>query len=151
MANSTVMWSGELTANGGYGCYAIDSWPPLISADGETVSCTNYAELKTGPSRWMASFDTDPLPPGAAAAIKPRFDYQVTSPLSQSGQPLAGGADTSLLWVSPSGDTLIGVWHFIASRPPATGVHFGVISHGKFTPLMLPSSLAIAQPGQIAW
>ena len=151
VADSTVIWSGELTANGGYGCYAVDSWPPLISADGKTVSCTNYAELKTGPSRWMASFDTDPLPPGAAAAIKPRFDYQVTSPLGQNGKPLAGGADMSLLWASPSGDTLIGQWHYIASRPPATGVHFGVISHGKFTPLRLPSSLAIAQPGEIAW
>jgi hypothetical protein len=151
MADSTVIWSGALTPNSGYGCYATDSWPPLISADGKTVNCANYAELKTGPSRWMASFDSDPLPPGTAAGFKPRFDYKVTSPLDQKGKPLAGGADMTLLWASPSGDTFIGVWHYIASRPPATGVHFGVIRGGKFTPLRLPSSLANAQPGQIAW
>ncbi len=75
----------------------------------------------------------------------------MTSPLGQKAKPLARGADRSLLWASPSGDTLIGQWHYIASLAAATGVHFGVISHGKFTPLRLPSSLAIAQPGEIAW
>ncbi len=149
--DSTVIWSGALTWNGGYGCYAVNDWPPLISADGKTASCTNYDELKSGASRWMASFVTDPLPPGAAAAFQPRFDYQVTSPVDKNGKPLAGGADTSLLWVNPSGDTLIAQWHYIAARPPATGVHVGVISHGKFTPLRLPSSLATSQPGEIAW
>jgi hypothetical protein len=149
--DSIVLWSGELTWNEGYGCYAVSSWPPVVSADGKTVTCTNYDELKSGASRWMASFVTDPLPPGAGASIKPRFDYQVKSPLDQNGKPLAEGADTSLLWVSPSGDTLIAEWHYIGSRPPATGVHVGVISHGKFTPLRLPPSLANAQPGEIAW
>jgi hypothetical protein len=152
MADSTVIWSGELTDDSGYGCYATDYWSPLLSADGKTVNCTNYAELKTGPSRWMASFDTDPLPSGTAVGIKPRFDYKVTSPLGKNGKPLAGGADASLLWASPSGDTLIGQWHYTDSRLPVTNsAHFGVISHGKFTPLRLPSSLATAQPGQIAW
>jgi hypothetical protein len=149
--DSTVLWSGELTWNDGYGCYAVSTWPPVVSADGKTVTCMNYDELKSGTSRWMASFVTDPLPPGTGASIKPRFDYQVKSPLDQNGKPLAGGADTSLLWVSPSGDTLIAEWHYIENRPPATGVHVGVISHGKFTPLRLPSSLANAQLGEIAW
>jgi hypothetical protein len=149
--DGTVIWSGVLTWNDGYGCYAVNEWPPMISADGKTVSCTNYDELKSGASRWMASFVTDPLPSGAAAAFKPRFDYQVRSPVDKNGKPLAGGADTSLLWVNPSGDTLIAQWHYIASRPPATGVQFWVISHGKFTPLRLPSSLATSQPGEIAW
>jgi hypothetical protein len=151
MADSTVVWSAPLTAGSGYGCYAIDSWPPLISADGKTVSCMNYDEVKAGPSNWMVSFVTDPLPSVAATGIKPRFDYQVKSPLDKNGKPLAEGAETSLFWVSPSGDTQIGMFHYIESRPPATGVHFGVISHGKFTPLRVPSSLGIAQPGQIAW
>jgi hypothetical protein len=151
MADSSVIWSGKLTWNEGYGCYAVDGWPPLVSADGKTVTCTNYAELKSAPTGWMASFVTDPLPPRTAADIRPRFNYRVTSPLDQNGKPLAGGADTSLQWVSPSGDTLIVQWHYIASRPPATGVHFGVISPGKFTPLKLPTSLELLQAGQIAW
>jgi hypothetical protein len=151
MTDSTVIWSGKLTWNDGDGCYAVGEWPPAIGADGKTATCENYAEVKSAPAGWMASFVTDPLPPGTATGIKPRFDYQLTSPVGQNGKPLAGGADISLLWVSPSGDTLIGVWHYIESRPPATGVHFGVISHGKFTPLKLPSSLATLEIGQIAW
>jgi hypothetical protein len=150
-ADGTVIWSGVLTWNVGYGCYAVNEWPPMVSADGKTISCTNYDELKSGASRWMTSFVTDPLPPGAPGAIKSRFDYQVRSPVDKNGKPLAGGADTSLLWVSPSGDTLIAQWHYIASRPPATGVHFGVIRGGKVTPLRLPSNLGAAIPGQIAW
>jgi hypothetical protein len=151
LPDGSVIWSGVLTWNDGYGCYAVNEWPPMVSADGKTVSCTNYDELKSGASRWMASFVTDPLPPGAAGAIKPRFDYQVRSPVDKKGKPLAGGADTSLLWVSPTGDTFIAQWHYIASRPPATGVHFGVIRGGKVTPLRLPSNLGAALPGQIAW
>ena len=149
--DTSVIWSGKLTWNDGYGCYAVDEWPPLISADGKTATCLNYAEVKSAPAGWMASFVTDPLPPGTAAGIEPRFDYQVTSPVDQNGKALAGGADTSLLWASPSGDTLIGVWHYIASRAPATGVHFGVIKGGTFTPLRLPNSLANDELGQIAF
>jgi hypothetical protein len=150
-AAGSVIWSGKLTWNDGYGCYAAGEWPPLISADGKTATCLNYAEVKSAPAGWMASFVTDPLPPGTAAGLKPRFDYQVTSPVDQNGKPLAGGADTSLLWASPSGDTIIGVWHYIASRAPATGVHFGVIRGGTFTPLRLPNSLANDELGQIAF
>jgi hypothetical protein len=142
--DSTVLWSGKLTWSDGSGCYAVGEWPPLLSADGKTVSCTNYAQPKSGASPFVASFVTDPLRPGTSAATQSRFDYQVTSPLDQNGKPLAGGADTSLLWVSPSGGTLIAVWHYIENRPPATGVHFEVISHGKLTPLRIPTSLATA-------
>jgi hypothetical protein len=150
-ADSAVIWSGTLSANSGYGCYAADSWPPLISADGHSVSCTNYAELKSGPAPWMASIDTDPLPPGPGAAFKPRFDFKLTSPLDQQGKPLAGGADLSLLWVSANGGTVIGTWHYIENRPSVAGVHFGVISHGRVTPLALPANFANLGPGQIAW
>jgi hypothetical protein len=154
IADSTVLYSGALTANGQDGCYAIIYWPPLVSADGKTISCANEVELT--PSRNSVAFDTDPL--GTPPAIKPRFDYRVTP-----SRPLAG--PLSVLWTSPSGDTLIGVWGeangtgITALEHGASG-HVGVISHGKFTALRFPSSLTsstsafaavILSPGKIAF
>jgi hypothetical protein len=150
IADSTAIYSGQLTGNGQYGCYAVNYWPPLISADGKTISCVN--EDSPSPSLRGINFDTDPL--GTPATIKPRFDYQVTT-----SRPLVGAL--SVLWTSPSGDTLIGAWGFSrgsSSDSPASQ-YIAVISHGKFTPLRFPSTLfpsspfaaATLQPGEIAF
>jgi hypothetical protein len=139
MADSTVIWSGKLTPNDQYGCFAVQYWPPLISADAKTVSCTNYAI--TGISRQVI-FDTDPLPAGTAAGLKPRSDYQVTMPVPAKPTILRTLGNAGVLWVSPSGDTLIGAWSFGSSTPDdASAQHVGVISDGKFTPLRIPASL----------
>jgi hypothetical protein len=139
MADSTVIWSGKLTPNGQYGCFAVQYWPPLISADTRTVSCTNYEET---PTSREVNFDVDPLPAGTAAGIKPRFDYQVTMPLPTKPTILRTVGNDGVLWVSPSGDTLIGAWSFGSSSPDdASAQHVGVISDGKFTPLRIPASL----------
>ena len=60
-----------------------------------------------------------------------------------------------ILWTSPSSDTFIGVWDTSGGPTHARAtLYIGVISHGKFTPLKLPTSLhstGILETGSIAW
>ena len=130
MTDSTIIWSGTLPWNHSEGCFEVDAWPPLISADGYTLSCVAVD------MPWLM-FDTHVLPPGTAAGIKPRFDYRATIPPEEQTGGVAGG----ILWVSPSADTLIVQWGGPGLRP-ATGAHFGVISHGTFTSLPLQANRA---------
>ena len=52
-----------------------------------------------------------------------------------------GVSEQHILWISPSGDAVVGAWALAA---PGTyvdepnGLHVGVMSHGKFTPLRFP-------------
>jgi hypothetical protein len=126
LADSTPIWSGHLPWTGSLtSCFALITWPLQISADGKTVSCGQ----SDGP---RIAFVTDPLTAGATATSA--IDYQLKVSL--------GTGVVGVLWTSPSGGTLIGVWG--ASSSPlghAIPLSFGVISHGTFTPLRLPSSL----------
>lgn len=144
LKDATVIWSGNLPWGTQDDCYAVGDWPPLMSADGKTISCTVEDSVPTNLSR--ISFHTDPLP--APAVFKARVDYQVTVSKMFVG-PLA------VLWMSPSNDTRIGVWDTSGGPTHARAtLYIGVISHGKFTPLKLPTSLhstGILQPGSIAW
>jgi hypothetical protein len=61
----------------------------------------------------------------------------------------------AVLWTSASGDSLIGVWDTSGgpTHAPAT-LYFGLISHGKFTPLQLPTGLHVTgslEPSAMAW
>jgi hypothetical protein len=130
LADSTPSWSGHLPETAPLtSCFGIDSWPEQISPDGKTVSCAQ------GDKSHIA-FVTDPLTGRGTAKI----DYQVrTSP----------GAYTGVLWTNPSGDTLIAVWGTYFSLGQPVSLHFGVISHGMFMPLRLPSSITSANlPGE---
>jgi hypothetical protein len=149
-ADSTVTWLGNLTYGDERGCFAVDYWPPVTSADGKTISCPNLKALSS--PRYRIDFDTVPVP-GTGTAITPRLDYRVTSPeqpLANGKAPIIGAA-SSILWVSASGSALIGEWSFVGDSPPLTTPHFGVISQGKFTPLKVPASLEKLAPFQIAW
>jgi hypothetical protein len=115
-----------------------------MSADGKTISCT--VEDSLPPNLGRVSFHTDPLP--AAATVQPRVNYQVVAAKMFVG-PLG------ILWINPSSDTFIGVWDTSGGPTHARAtLYIGVISHGKFTPLKLPTSLhstGVLVPGYIAW
>jgi hypothetical protein len=84
------------------------------------------------------SFLTYPLTTGPAADHA-TIHYQV---LPHTGN---AGFTQEVLWISPSGDALIGGWTTIASGPlkaAANDVHLGVMSHGKFTPPRFPPGFA---------
>jgi hypothetical protein len=137
MTDSTVIWSGTVSWNQSKGCFQVDSWPPLISADGKSISCLTWDMPAKTPGH--VDFDTYPLVTGR----QPTLNYRATI----LPENKTGGLTASVLWVSPSADTLIVTWGGPGLKP-ATGSHFGVISHGKFTPLPLqPNRAALLGPG----
>ena len=137
MADSTVIWSGTVPWNQSKGCFQVDDWPPLISADGKTISCLTWDMPAKTPGH--VDFDTYPL----VTDRQPTLNYRATI----LPENKTGGLNASVLWVSPSADTLIVTWGGPGLKP-ATGSHFGVISHGKFIPLpLLPNRAALLGPG----
>jgi hypothetical protein len=138
MTDSTVIWSGTLPWNQSGGCLFEEDWPPLISADGNTVSCVTIVMPFATPGQ--LNFSTYPLPTGTAAGLKPRLDYQATIPPEKQ----TGGVEADLMWASPSADTLIVQWIPGGTLSRANKMYVGVVSHGKFTPLQIPESAATA-------
>jgi hypothetical protein len=104
----------------------------FISADGTTLGC----EAVTGPGADPnLSFLTYPLAPGTAATAKARVDYEITNTVKK------GVTQWQLLWISPSGNAVVGAWAIAAKGTFAdapNGLHVGAMSHGKFTPLRFP-------------
>jgi hypothetical protein len=103
----------------------------LISADGTTIGCS----AATGPSTDLTlSFLTYPLAAGTVAD-RATIDYRVTLTAKQ------GVSTRQALWISPSGDAIVGAW---STYPKSTlseapnSLRIGVMSHGKFTPLRFP-------------
>ena len=104
----------------------------LISADGTAFGCSAVTGPVTNPD---LSFLTYPITPGTAAAPEARIDYQVTNMAKK------GVDQQQILWISPSGDAVVGAWTIYAKgtfEDTPNGLHAGVMSHGKFTPLRFP-------------
>jgi len=132
LADSKAIWSGHLPETAPLtSCFSIGTWPLPVSADGKTISCGHS-------DRSRVAFVTDPLTAGSTAAGA-QTRYQLNA---------AQTTDVRVLWTNPSGDTLVGVWGSNFSLGQPIPLHFGVISHGTFTPLRLPSRLtSTLQPG----
>lgn len=118
----------------------------LISADGTTFGCLAVTGPNANPN---LSFLTFPLATGSSVAGKARIDYQVT----QMGKKAV--STVQVLWVSPSGDALIGAWTTYQKgtlEDAPNGLHIGVMSNGKFTPLRFPPGFdRKAQVRSITW
>ena len=131
VADGTVQW--EVPDGADNTCGYLFNWPPVISADGKTFTCT------TG-----ASFVTYPLTAGPKGAGQGRVDLSLGS--GSWCTPCCGPVRRATR-LSPNGG------------PPAVspaqpkrdgGVQIGVISHGTSTPLRL-SLHFLAYAGGIAW
>lgn len=107
----------------------------VISADGKTFSCTTAGGSAAND---RVAFHTYPLAASTTATTPGTTDYLTTFSKEQ-GQHIP-----EVLWSSPSGSTLIGaLFPYDGSAAAiADGTHIGVISHGTFTSLRLPASLA---------
>ena len=104
----------------------------LISADGTAFGCTAVTGPDTDPN---LSFLTYPLTTGTAVAGKARIDYQVTQMAKK------GVSTLQVLWISPSGDAIVGAWTIYAKgtlEDAPNGLRIGVMNDGKFTPLRFP-------------
>jgi hypothetical protein len=155
MAASQVIWTAPTTGTPtdsdtrGMTCAVLllSRLAPLVSADGKTTSCatvTLSATLSVAFSTYHLAADGAVPGPSGAGARQPTMHYQVSRTVH--GGSTEGG---QLLWVSPSGGTLIGAWEIgagSATLSDSLPAHIGVISHGKFTPLRLPSGFV-----GIAW
>ena len=118
----------------------------LISADGTAFGCTAVTGPDTDPN---LSFLTYPLTTGTAVAGKARIDYQVTQMAKK------GVSTLQVLWISPSGDAIVGAWTIYAKgtlEDAPNGLHIGVMNHGKFTPLRFPPGFdQVAGVATITW
>jgi hypothetical protein len=118
----------------------------MISANGKTATCAAAPSNGTG-GPGQTTWQTYPLPDQRADTGGGIHMYQSTVEL-----PAGYSLDVETLWVSASGSALLGEW--TASPPPIRTlggkqnspddspqpqVHFGVISHGTFTPLPTPT------------
>lgn len=117
----------------------------MISADGKTFSCTGQSPAHG----YTQSFRTYPITLDTTAAENGRNDYQVT-------HAEALGLDTPMvMWASATGDAIIAAWNTYVKgtlTDAPGGLHVGVVSHGKFTPLRLREGLnLIGFASQIAW
>jgi hypothetical protein len=104
----------------------------FISADGTTFGCSAVTGPFTDPN---LSFLTYPLTTGATVAKQATVDYQVTD-MAQKGV-----STQRALWISPSGDAIIGAWITEKKGSPEdapNGLHIGVMSRGKLTQLRFP-------------
>ena len=100
----------------------------FISADGSTLGCQSVTGPGTNPD---LSFVTIPL----AAPARARVGYQVTN-MAQKGV-----STDQALWISPAGNAIVGAWTTYAKgtlEDSPNGLHIGVISNGKYTPLRFP-------------
>jgi hypothetical protein len=125
-------------------------WPPLLSPGGEAASCASSVASATAV---RLVFSTVPTALGTSARHKSIMDYQTAFKVL-SGPYFTDG----VLWSDPSGGALIGEWgHGLVPSADSAGptighgLEIGVISHGTFTPLRFPASLAETTPTTMAW
>lgn len=132
VGDSRVVWS---TQNADSESYCADGGidVPELTADGKTVVCgTGEALGGTDPSgkraalplAWLAYRTSEP----EAARTLYKFTAYSTGP-----RPL--GVAT-VQWSDTSGSTLIVAW--VVRSKTMSALHFGVISHGSYTPLPTP-------------
>ena len=138
--DSRVVWS---TQNADSESYCADGglYVPQLTADGKTVVCGTGEAPGADPSgkrvalplAWLAYQTSEPE---AARTL-----YKFTA-YSTGSRPL--GVAT-VQWSDTSGSTLIVAW--VVRSKTMSAVHFGVISHGSYTPLPNPARGPSSSPG----
>ncbi len=149
LADSRVVWTVPTWHSGGPGAVVScgqETTAPSLVANGKTVVCiglsgTPIGSGKKAPILWRLSW----LSYETSAPTVGHVHYQVTSrnPLTESGP------NGNVLWTDPSGSTLLIAWAPYGPVNPVT--HFGVVSHGKFTPLPTPPGNLLDVGPAIAW
>jgi len=149
LADSTVLWSGPLSTNGNGrgGGFTLNDWPPQVTADGKSITGLSY----TSPYATPGDVDFGTFPLGAGTAddkLTPVYRVQaVIPPRKENSQ-----AEMAVLWVSPSGNTMIvcvAVSASTASFPQSA--RFLVVSRGRSTPLAIPVSMVASMTLGIAF
>jgi hypothetical protein len=107
MADSQVIWSASTASNSADP--PCEGLPPLVSADGNAISCSMFGlpspSTATGTVSFTLTFRTYHLAAGTTAAGLGTIAYQLTK-----RGPGAGVSLSTVQWSSPNGATLIGEW-----------------------------------------
>lgn len=158
----TVTASGHDLVADSHAVYSVTAWRggdpnpkpacgqgpglPSLATNGKTIMCTSLVNIQIGsgprPSvLWRLSLLASPTSAPKAARVL----YQISSRLPSSDS----GPNSNVLWTNPSGSALLIAWAPTGSGIPVT--HFGLVSHGKFTPLPTPPGYLLYLSPVIAW
>jgi hypothetical protein len=151
LAKSTLVWNPRPVkglVRFQYCFQQVAGGSVVISADGKTINCALGQAQSTDD---ILAFFTYPLTVSATVMTQGKVDYTMTLPQDK------GLYIPEILWASPSGGTFIAavIPYDGSAAAVANGPRFGVISHGKFTPLRFPPGFPPANqdlhPDQIAF
>ena len=157
IGDSRVVWSMRTTPS--EGAAAACAWAPVtvpwVTANGKTIVCfhavtndpgntipSDFTEKKrrTWQLTWLAYPTSDPK---AAHAARTLYKFTTYSTGAQAE------GFSSVQWADATGSTMIVAWTIETTTSSA--VHFGVVSHGRYTPLPTPPGISLALPPDIAW
>ena len=155
ITDSRVVWSMRSALSETSAC----AWEPVslpwITANGKAIVCfhaVTYDPGNTIPSdftqkkrrtwqlTWLAYPTSDPK-----AAEAPRILYKFTT--YSTGAQAEGF--NSVQWADSTGSTMIVAWTIESTTSLA--LHFGVVSHGRYTALPTPPGISLVMPPDIAW
>jgi hypothetical protein len=155
ITDSRVVWSMRSALSETSAC----AWEPVslpwITANGKAIVCfhaVTYDPGNTIPSdftqkkrrtwqlTWLAYPTSDPK-----AAEAPRILYKFTT--DSTGAQAEGF--NSVQWADSTGSTMIVAWTIESTTSLA--LHFGVVSHGRYTALPTPPGISLVMPPDIAW
>jgi hypothetical protein len=125
----------------------VDRW--LMRGDGRAIVCaTNLGPpLRADFQGYVKpAWLVHPIVPAAA----PRTLYQSTLHLTKGDD----GFGIGTLWANQAGDTLLVYWYAAHNIYTIVNLHFGVISHGRYTPLpgsLFPRQTQFYPPLVAAW
>jgi hypothetical protein len=146
LADSRVVWSKRVSLAGPAPAQPVCGGDTSLAANGKTVVCDG---LTGGPGPGGGIARTRyawRLVWGAYEISAPKVARTLYEFTAHRTGHTSWGSATSVQWVDASGSTMIIAWS-IASQV----TRFGVISHGRFTPLPSPPGVTLGTPPDVAW
>jgi len=147
--DSQVVWT-EQTPNSARDQHGCDLENPLaLSPSGRSFVCASGTGQANGERlmQWLLVSAQDNSPA--------RSLYRMESNMGSGSSGYGGGSNDHdlVLWTSESGSAMIVLWWRDTPYLQASDIHFGVISHGRFSPLptTLVTSPTFYSPTAIAW
>jgi len=137
--DSRVVWTQQYPGG------ACDAITPQLTADGQTVVCAAGFAFYQDPSGKPEAFPLAWLAYQLADPKVARTLYKFTA------HTIGRGAEavTSVQWANGSGSTLIVAW--LLEWNASSALHFGLISHGSYTPLPTVSGFSLGLSEDVAW
>ncbi len=115
---------------------------PLVTSDGKTVVCAATTGLQGHPGATGGTCSGEFLEYSTATGKLTRTLYRYQA---------SCGTDGEVMWVSSSGNALIGYLNIPGAKPGQSSPVVGVITQSKFRPLSFPLASGVPLPDGVAW